>query len=328
MKTQFGEEKPIHMNEGHVGGFDWSRWTKYDDRALWVYDGYPILRTLMYGVQNLDKLKVMCWHDYINWENEEWSTSRNIREGLPAPKPRPDLANDTPMPLWLNLWLFRELRGESLKIEAGEGTQVAASYDGKGYSAVILNSSLTPRELTVDFTLPEGGKIKNVRTEYVEGGEDYYHIDGGQLDASRWKNDGGKVTIQAKPLSAYHVRIEMENPTAPTAVAGVEEYFGDKVMMVMNRYQPSACVTVACPENIQQGKRAVLKIAYQSLMLKPSEVEFTFNGKKLDVTSPFFAEIPISLSDVKASNTLTASLKEKDTINSFTIRSAVIAVEK
>lgn len=326
MRVRFGEEKPIFMNEGHIGGFEWTPWVKYDDRALWLYDGYPILRALFYGVANLDKLQVMSWHDYGAWPTEEWATHRDVAAGLPAAKPRPDLANDTPMPLWTALWLFRELRGDTLAVQAGAETQAVASFDGNGYSAVILNASLASREMTVDFTLPAGRKIQAVRVEFMEAGTDYYRFDAGVLAADRWRQAGHGVVIQARPLAGYHVRVILDRPAPPARAAGLDQYFGDQVFVELNRYAPEGRITIKCPKPTSQAKQARLCLAYESMLLEPEEVAFTFNGKPIQADRPNYLEVPLAMKEIKATNTLTFSLRDKATRNYFRVRSASLII--
>ena len=63
MRNRFSEDKPIFMNEGNIGCGDWAAWVKEDDRALWIYNGFVVLRTMMWAIDNLDKQQVLCWHD-------------------------------------------------------------------------------------------------------------------------------------------------------------------------------------------------------------------------------------------------------------------------
>lgn len=328
MRVRFGEEKPIFMNEGNLGGGDWATWVKWDDRALWLYNGFIVLRALMWGIDNLDKQQVLCWHDWGGAELREHAADRPEPVGLPRAKPRPDLMNNHPMPFWTALWLFRQLRGDTLHAEAAPGTQVAAAYDGEGYSVVVVNHSLVDRDLNVRLKTPAGRRIESISVEYNEPGEDFYRFDAGTLAPDRWwRAGGGMVTIRARALAAYHVRVTLDKATAPSRVAGGNEHFGDRVMVRLNRYRPKGEILIACPASVRRAKRAWLRIAYESLLLEPEEVIWKFNGQPIIVDRRDYIQIPLTPRTLRRENVLSFRLKDPQTRNDLRVRSAVVAVE-
>ena len=327
MRIRFGQEKPVFMDEGGPSGGDWCPWTKWDDRALWLYHGFSILRTLVNAVHTMDKRQAIFWHDYASMPDKEWSTSRPVPTGLPAPS-RPHLMNNSPTPIWTGLWLFRQLRGDTLRVEAGPGAEAAAAFDSKGTSIVVVNHALVDRDVTVSLKLPRGRTVRSARVEFNEPGPDFYRFDADLLPADRWRREGNDLTIRARPLSGYHVRVTLDEAAPPRRVAGVEESFGDKVMVEVNRYRPSGVIIIDCDPRVRRGaRRAWLRIAQESLLMEPEEIAFTFNGRPIAVNRRDFIEIPLKPSTLRGRNRLAFELRDPASRNWFRVRSATIVTE-
>jgi hypothetical protein len=332
MHVRFGQEKPVFMDEGGLSGGDWCAWTRLDDRALWLYHGFGVLRALMSAVHTMDKRQAIFWHDYGAVAQHEWFTVRPVPAGLPPPK-RPHLMNDSPGPIWTGLWLFRRLRGDTLHVEAGPGAEAAAAFDGSGYSIVVVNHALVDRDLRVSLKVPRDRTVSTAQVEFNEPGEDFYRFDAGVLPQGRWRlgnSNAGEptLTIRARPLSGYHVRVELDQAAAPRRVAGVEESFGDKVMVELNRDHPKDAITIDCDRSVRRSaKRAWLRIAHESLLMEPEEIAFAINDAPIEVNRRDFIEIPLDPSSIRARNRLTFELKDPASRNWFRVRSATIVTE-
>jgi len=330
MQVRFGEQKPMYMTEGHVAGFEWfGSKTKHDDRAMWLYHGYHVLRALCFGVENCDRLKAMLWHDYGGWDDAEWATFRDRPKGLEPSEGLPEGSLDmaTHLPTYAGLWLFRELRGGLVRTSTTKGVSVLASSRGTAGSVIILNGSLDRRNITVRLNPPGQAAIEAVELECVEAQDDFYRIVAGPLPADRWQRDGNTLTVQALPLAGYHVRVKFSQENEPGKTAGRVDYYGDKVMVKVHRYEPEGQIVIACPYKARRAKRVSLRIAYESLLLEPEELEWTFNGKPIVVDRRDYIEIPLRPGKLRKKNRLQFRLKDPQNRNDLRVRSATIVTE-
>ena len=114
--------------------------------------------------------------------------------------------------------------------------------------------------------------IESIEVEFNEPGEDFYRFDADTLGKDRWSlSDDNTLTIKARPLAGYHVRVVLDKEAMPSQVAGINEYFGDKIMVWLDGREPSNEIIIECPASAVDAKRAWLRLAYGSLLLEPDQ---------------------------------------------------------